>query len=157
LRNMKTAPSRLTYDRDFKQHLAWSPDGKQLLFTRLHKGKMGLWLIAADGKDLKPLLGQEAQPHFDGCWSPDGNRILFLYDIFQGTDGRLQINVANADGTKMQVVIPNLSFEESPRYSPDGKQIAFVSSRDGNQEIYLAHADGTNIRRLTRDTTANNN
>ena len=36
-----------------------------------------------------------------------------------------------------------------PRYSPDGKRIAFTSHRDGNAELYLMDADGTNVRRLT--------
>ena len=59
---------RLTKDRDFKQHLQWSPDGKRFLFTRLHFGKMGLWTMNADGSNVKPLLGKEAMPHFDGSW-----------------------------------------------------------------------------------------
>ena len=47
---------RLTKDGDFKQHLQWSPDGKRFLLTRIHAGKMGLWVMNADGSDLKPLL-----------------------------------------------------------------------------------------------------
>src|SRR5262249_53283455 len=121
-------PVRLTHDRDFKQHLSWSPDGKKFLFTRLHAGKMGLWMINVDGSDLKALLGQGATPHFDGCWSPDGKRIAFVYDVFQGTDGKLQINTISVDGSDNQVLIANKAFEESPRWSPDGKQIAFVST-----------------------------
>ncbi len=38
----------------------------------------------------------------------------------------------------------------SPVWSPDGKQIAFVSNRDGNNEIYVMNADGTNTRNLTQ-------
>jgi TolB protein len=148
-------PVRLTTDGDFKQHLAWSPNGKRLLFTRLRKGKMGLWTVTADGRELKPLLGAEAASHFDGCWSPDNKKVLFVYDVFHGTDGRLQINSVYADGTGNQVLIPNRAFEESPRLSPDGNQLLFVSSRDGNQEIYRATVDGHHVTRLTRETTAN--
>lgn len=36
-----------------------------------------------------------------------------------------------------------------PIWSPDGKQITFVSGRDGNREIYVMDADGSNVRRLT--------
>src|SRR5438876_12165163 len=84
-------PLRLTKDRDFKQHLAWSPDGKKFLFTRLHAGKMGIWTMNADGGDVKALLEKDTMPHFDGCWSADSKRVIFVYDILQGTDGKLQI------------------------------------------------------------------
>src|SRR5262245_37930239 len=94
-----TEPTRLTKDGDFKQHLSWSPDGKKLLFTRIHEGKMGLWTVAADGSDARPLLAGEKTPHFDGHWSPDGKKIVFVHDILQGTDGKLQINTVNADGS----------------------------------------------------------
>ena len=46
-------PVRITRDGSFKQHLQWSPDGKQLLFTRIHQGKMALWTINADGSGVK--------------------------------------------------------------------------------------------------------
>ena len=40
-------------------------------------------------------------------------------------------------------------IENSPSWSPDGKRIAFTSTRDGNYEIYLINADGTQLRRVT--------
>jgi Tol biopolymer transport system component len=38
-----------------------------------------------------------------------------------------------------------------PTWSPDGKQIAFVSDRDGNDEIYVMNVDGSNVKRLTNN------
>src|SRR6266540_3826189 len=96
-------PSRLTKDGDFKQHLCWSPDGKQMLFTRLHKGRMGVWLMQADGSNPRPLL-QDETPHFDGCWAPDNKTIAFVYDVLQGTDGKLQINAIQSDGSGNKVL-----------------------------------------------------
>src|SRR5437867_7523317 len=92
-------PRRLTHDGDFKQHLQWSPDGRKFLFTRIHEGKMGLWTMSADGGDLKALLPGQKAPHFDGHWSHDSKRIVFVFDTLQGTDGKLQINTVNADGS----------------------------------------------------------
>src|SRR5947209_20396239 len=89
-------PVRLTTDGDFKQHLQWSPDGKKFLFTRIHAGKMAIWTINADGTQLKQLVAQD-MPHFDGYWSPDSKKIVFVLDVLQGTDGKLQINSVNAD------------------------------------------------------------
>src|SRR6266478_3322023 len=73
-------PIRLTRDGDFKQHLQWSPDGKRFLFTRIHQGKMALWTMAADGAEMKRLLPDLDQPHFDGHWSADGKRIVYVHD-----------------------------------------------------------------------------
>jgi TolB protein len=149
---------RLTKDGDFKQHLQWSPDGKKFLLTRIHAGKMGLWLMNADGSDFKPLLTPAPNtPHFDGHWSPDSKKIVYVHDILQGTDGKLQINTVNADGGDSKVLIPHKAFEESPRWSPDGKRLAWVSTRDGNQDIYTADAAGADIKRLTNDTALDNN
>ncbi|HEY7154613.1 MAG TPA: hypothetical protein VH575_11690 [Gemmataceae bacterium] len=149
---------RLTKDGDFKQHLQWSPDGKKLLMTRLHEGKMGLWIMNADGSGLKPLLTPPVNtPHFDGHWSSDSKKIVYVHDVLQGTDGKLQINTVNADGGDSKVLIPHKAFEESPRWSPDGKRLVWVSTRDGNQEIYTADGDGKNIKRLTNDLALDNN
>src|SRR5205807_1878068 len=73
---------RLTRDGSFKQHLHWSPDGKRLLCTRIHQGKMGLWTVDAVSGELKALLPQTT-PHFDGHWSPDGKKIVFVWDTLQ--------------------------------------------------------------------------
>jgi dipeptidyl aminopeptidase/acylaminoacyl peptidase len=45
----------------------------------------------------------------------------------------------------------NPAADSGPSWSPDGTQIAFVSDRDGNSEIYLMKSDGTDVRRLTTD------
>lgn len=146
-----------TTDGDFKQHLTWSPDGKQFLFTRIHEGKMGLWVMDADGGNLHRLFKHDDGPDFDGSWAPDSKRIVFVFDVLQGTDGKLHLHTVSVDGMENKVLIPNKSFEESPRWSPDGKKLAFVSTRDGQQEIYVADAEGKNIKRLTSEVAADNN
>src|SRR5262245_60001043 len=149
---------RLTKDGSFKQHLYFSPDGKRLLFTRIHKGKMGLWTVNTDGDDLRPLLVPDPNtPHFDGHFSADGKRIVFVLDILQGTDGKLQINTCDADGKNSKTLIPHKAFEESPRFSPDGKRVAWVSTRFGNQEVCSVAADGSDLQRLTNDPGLDNN
>lgn len=151
-------PLRITRDGGFKQHLHFSPDGKRLLFTRIHKGKMGLWTVALDGTDLRPLVQPDPNtPHFDGHYSADGKQVVFVLDILQGTDGKLQINRCDSDGKNNRVLIPHKAFEESPRWSPDGKRLAWVSTRFGNQEICSVNAEGGDLQRLTNDNGFDNN
>lgn len=52
-----------------------------------------------------------------------------------------------ADGTRAR---PLLRDAYSPAWSPDGSKLAFVSSRSGDEEIYVARADGTGVKRLTK-------
>ena len=150
---------KVTNDGSFKSHLAWSPDGKKLLFTRIHQGKMELCTVKAEkSAEVVPLVVPSPNtPHFDGQWSADGKTVFYVHDILQGTDGKLQINEVLADGTGAKVLIPHKAFEESPRPSPDGKHLAWVSTRDGNQEIYSMELANQKVQRLTQDQGFDNN
>jgi TolB protein len=55
----------------------------------------------------------------------------------------------NADGSEQTRLTKNRSFDEYPSWSPDGKKIAFESLRDGNWEIYVMNADGSEKKRLS--------
>jgi TolB protein len=147
-------PLQLTADGSFKQHLQWSPDGTTILFTRIHRGSMALWTMTDDGKDVKRLLPNHREPHFDGHWSPDGKRIVYVYDKLEGTDGKLRINVCDADGGNDSTLVPHKAFEESPRWSPDGRRVLWVSTRDKNPELYTVASDGSDGKRLTSEIAA---
>ena len=54
----------------------------------------------------------------------------------------------NADGSNLRQLTDSPRFDENPAWSPDGGQIAFQTSRDGNFEIYLMNADGTDQHAL---------
>ncbi len=144
-------PARVTADGGFKQHLQWSPDGKAFLLTRIHEGKMAVWTMTAEGKDAKRLLPNHMMPHFDGCWTADGKRIAYVFDELQGTDGKLRIHHCAADGSDDKTIVPHKAFEESPRFSPDGKRLLWVSTRHGNPELYTVDAEGKDEKRLTSE------
>ena len=57
--------------------------------------------------------------------------------------------VANEDGTGALRLTDNKARDVYPRFSPDGKQIAFSSNRDGNYDVYVVAADGGKPRQLT--------
>lgn len=144
--------TRLTSDGYQKQHPAWSPDGTLVAFTIYKQGKVGLVQMAPGASEWKHITPFDDSPEYEPSWSADGKRIVFVHVALSGTDGQLEIHTMNADSTdSRRIVAPakRPAQDEHPAWSPDGKAIAFTTTRDGNQEIYLCDADGTNLRRIT--------
>ncbi len=90
--------------------------------------------------------------------SPDGKRILFTIDRADWKQNRRvgHIYRINADGTGQVQLTFGHRGENSPRWSPDGKLIAFTTRRDPDttNQIYLLNVDGGEARRLTNHPTA---
>ena len=96
-----------------------------------------------DGTDVRRLTElSTSQSH--PAWSPDGARIAFdVQDSIEESGGRTEIHVMDSDGTNVQPLTGGLGWNYLPDWSPDGARIAFVSNRDGNDEIYVMTADGS--------------
>jgi imidazolonepropionase-like amidohydrolase/Tol biopolymer transport system component len=75
--------------------------------------------------------------------SPDGRTLAFdvLGDIY----------TIPIDGGTATRIIGGLSFESQPRYSPDGKTLAFLTDRSGVENLWIADADGGNPRAVSKD------
>ena len=137
--------------------LAWSSDGKKLLFLQDNVGCgdfcFHLYVLNADGSGLRDLTRKlaggdrpGAGPASDPVWSHDGRRIAFVR-----LNTRLGVYVVNADGSGMRNLTPKpAEAYAAPAWSPNGKKITFASERAGNSEIYLMNADGSGQRSLTR-------
>jgi WD40 repeat protein len=125
----------------------WSPDGRQIAFTKWLSGERRLaeiHVMTADGS-ARTRLTNDTTEDADPSWSPDGQRIAFR----SHRDGNAEIYVMNADGLAPVRLTNDPAFDGDPSWSPDGGRIAFTSSRDGNSEIYVMGADGSAPTRLT--------
>ena len=79
--------------------------------------------------------------------SPDGRTILFdvLGDLY----------TLPIEGGQARRIMGGLSFEGQPVYAPDGKTIAFLTDRTGVENLWIADADGSNPRAISKDTRTN--
>ena len=142
-----TGQMQLTDNPGNDRDAAWSPDGRQIAFSSHRDGNGEIYIMNADGTQQTRLTNN---PALDAgpVWSPDGSRIAF--DSSRNSDPyrnlTFDIYAMNADGTQL-IQLSNNSTAAA--WSPNGKQIAFVSYRDGNSEIYIMNADGTQQTRLT--------
>ncbi|MCH8236071.1 MAG: PD40 domain-containing protein [Chloroflexi bacterium] len=127
-----------------RKAFAWGPKGVRIAYISDHEGKDFIYV-----KDLE--LGQKFRlstidaPQALGSWSPDGEWIVF--SVLSGE--RQGIHRKNPGGVDEVQLTENA--DSNPVYSPDGRLIAFITTRDAEaSEIWVMKEDGQNERNLTR-------
>lgn len=100
----------------------------------------------ADGYRVQTILTSQ-EPILSASWAPDGKRIAYV--SFEN-GGRPAIYIHDlSTGLKQQVTnFPGLNG--APAFSPDGKKLAMVLSKDGNPDIYVLDLESRQLRRITR-------
>jgi TolB protein len=148
-------PQRITgsaFDPVAYADWSWSRDGKRIfLLTEMDSSNRGreLSVIARDGGTFEKVSGDLNVQAFN--LAPDGRRIAVQASI--GTKDR-EIYLMDADGNNVQQITDNRAQDGDPHWSPDGRQIAFTSERDGNPEIYVMNADGSHQTNVSHNPTA---
>lgn len=146
---------RLTNESMWDMEPAWSPDGKRIAFISDRDNENNIYVMNADGSNVKNLtkqiLSTEGYSSHAPTWSPDGKHIAFIAKFLYSQG----IYIINPDGTNMIKLtdLPDFNcLTEHISWSPDGKHIVFVSNVDG-LGIYVMDANGSNVTRLTDNTT----
>jgi Tol biopolymer transport system component len=133
---------------------AWSPYGGRLAFDSNRDGNYEIYVMNADGSGTENVT-QSPGDDISPAWSPDGTRLAFV----SNRDGSWEVYVMQANGAGVARLTGDLAEVDRPAWSPDGARIAFSSTRDEpnlascdpncNHEIYVVHADGGGLVRLT--------
>jgi dipeptidyl aminopeptidase/acylaminoacyl peptidase len=119
-----------------------SPDGRWVAVIAAGPEGPGLYLVAQDGRPANLWIKGAASP----AWFPDSRRIVFSRD-----NDLWAVAVGSSQPTPLT---SDAADERGPIVSPDGRRIAFYSSRSGYQDIWLVDATGGAPRRLTDSATA---
>ncbi len=116
--------------------VALSPDGRTLIYGDTVKGRRGeaevdasaLWIVdARDGSKPRRLTacpGKTCDEH-GAAWSPDGGRIVF---VTTDESDQPQIAIATLSTLEVKVITRARGPLDTPRWSPDGKRVAFLYS-----------------------------
>jgi len=128
----------------------WSPDGSKIAFFFWEPDPNGaffsdIYVMNPDGSsrvNLTPTTVPVADYGLE--WSPDGRQILYT------VENSSAINFTNVDGSgERSVTTLSGRGVNSPKWSPDSKQIAFESCATFSCQLYLMTADGTSLKKLT--------
>jgi len=120
----------------------WSPDDKQIAFSGTHGGITDLYIVNADGSGMRQLTNDEygdLQP----AWSPDGKKLAFATDRSPETNlsilkfSKWRIAVMDLQSGAIEVLPNQGGLNLNPAWSPDGRQLAFISDRTGIPNIFL--------------------
>jgi len=126
--------------------LAWTPDGRDIVFARAGwlPDTGWLWKISRNGGEPERLqFGQQGvEP------SIRGNRLVYARQTENINIWRRELSSLAPPGPSDRF-ISSTRMESGPQFSPDGKMIAFESTRSGAYEVWMCRSDGTGLVQLT--------
>jgi TolB protein len=124
----------------------WSPTGNQIAWTSDRTGKPKIYVMNADGTGQRTLVGD---PDSDRpTWSRGKfNEIAYASKTGPGYDIKIY-SFATGEATK---ITDGIGSNESPAFSPNGRHIAFTSTRNGKAQLFTVDRDGNNLRQITHE------
>ena len=123
----------------------WSPTGAQIAFTTDRTGSPQIYVMGADGLNLRRVTSESFCDR--ATWSPAPfNELAFVCRTGPGYDIKIY---DFASGETRQITFGEGS-NESPSYSPNGRHLAFTSTRVGKTQVFTIGRDGKGLRQVTK-------
>ncbi len=142
-------PESVTMPALYVRHFAFSRDGKTLAYIR-YETQSNLQSIAFDPLNLKTVgevnfITRGNKQISTPALSPNGAEFVIRQPALTQED----LVIFNRDGSNWRTLTNDKFRDRVPRWSPDGKTIAFASDRSGKYQIWMINADGSDLRQIT--------
>ncbi|MBN1995747.1 MAG: protein kinase [Anaerolineae bacterium] len=134
------------------EYTSWggsSPDEQWLLAYDKRNQIYQVYLVGAGGTLQQKIVDTSEGADWDatGYFSPDSRRLLIRLG-YKEPCCHTTLYVMNADGSQRALLADYAPWQVTGSFTADGQSIIFDSNRDGKQAIYVAEADGSNVRQL---------
>jgi TolB protein len=141
-------PRQLTNHPAYDVTPTWSPTGAQLAFTSDRSGKPQIYVMNAEGSGVRRLTTAESEAD-RATWSPAPyNEVAFSA---RTSSAGYDIKVYELSSGQTRQITFGEGSNESPAYAPNGRHLAFSSTRSGRAQVYTIGRDGRGLRQVTRD------
>jgi TolB protein len=127
----------LTSGNAYHAECTYSRNGLEIVYASNQDGSMNLYVMKADGSDVRQITHTQSCYNGGPFFSPEGDKIIFRADRERADF--LQIFLINADGTNERQLTFNEAVNWAPYWHPNGKTVAYTTSIHGHKqyEIYL--------------------
>ncbi|MPY89040.1 MAG: hypothetical protein GEU99_14065 [Luteitalea sp.] len=147
-----TEPRRLTFQSSRIAGLDWLPDGQGIVFSSDHSGGRRLWMLrlgAWGRQSLEPLAFAGEQAFQPSVAKAARQHVVYSRRYWPAAIWRLELARPDRPAGPPVKLIGSTRQDLEPAWSPDGRRIAFVSTRTGHTEIWVSQADGRAATQVT--------
>jgi len=103
--------------------------------------QLELFVMARDGGDARQVT-KLGGANFAPSWHPDGKRLIFASNIGDPKGRNFDVYLVKVDGSGLERITFNVTFDGFPMFSPDGKRLVFASNRhaktEGETDVFIA-------------------
>jgi len=123
---------------------AWTADGREIIFSSIEAAvRKGLWRLAESGTREPERVAFVGDNSDSPAIARQGRRLAYTVATFDSNLWRVTLTGGLPTGQPTRLIASTMA-DTNPQYSPDGKKVAFASTRSGSMEIWTSDADGTN-------------